>query len=69
MRQTQRHGADLSGRKPGDQPLHLRPDAPHELGHSGTMHAAQVQLVLENDNPVVAYQVNCAKSAKKCFYK
>lgn len=48
MCQTQRHGADLSGRKPSDQTLHLRPDAPHELSHSRTVHTAQVQLVLEN---------------------
>lgn len=46
--QTQRHGTNLSGRKPSDQTFHLCPDAPHELSHSGTVHAAQVQLVLEN---------------------
>lgn len=44
--QTQRHGADLPGRKSGDEALHLTPDASHQLSHSRTVDAAHVQLFL-----------------------
>lgn len=49
--QAQRHGADLPGRKSGDEGLHLAADAPHELGHGGAVDAAQVQLFLRNMRP------------------
>lgn len=65
--QTQRHGADLSGRKPSDKTLHLCPDAPHELSHSGTVHAAQVQLVLEGGATDSTNQSRSSQSESVCF--
>ena len=48
MGQTQGHGADLTGRKAGDEPLHLGPDAPHQLSDGRAVDAAQVHLFLED---------------------
>lgn len=45
--QTQRHGADLLGRKSSDEALHLAPDASHQFSHSRAVDAAQVQFFLK----------------------
>lgn len=53
VRQTQGHGAEVARGQPCDQPLHLIPNAPHQLGHSGAVHTAQVQLFLSGKNSIL----------------